>query len=151
MAKWLLFLALPAIMAAQPPRGGQRPWFLDAEVVRDLSLTDGQTKQIRQTQKDFRARMFDLRTAIDKAESDLDAVFNEEPVDQNKANDAINRLAGARGELTKAVSQMDLKLRMILTLPQWQELQKRQRTWPGPRRRGPNGGSPQPNGLNQQK
>src|SRR5260370_3224513 len=140
MAKWLIILALPVLLCAQPPHGGgPRPWFLDAEVVRDLNLSDAQVKQIRQTQKDFRPRMFELRGVVDKAESDLDAVFNEDPVDQNRANDVINRLASARGELTKAVSQMDLKLRTILTVQQWQELQKRQRILPGPPWRRPRG------------
>jgi Spy/CpxP family protein refolding chaperone len=120
--------------------------------VRDLNLSDSQIKQIRQTQKENRARMFDLRATADKAESDLEAAFNEDPVDQNKANDAINRIATTRGELTKAISQMELKLRTILTIQQWQELQKRQLNWPGPRRRAPNqGGSTTPSGAPQQK
>ena len=51
-------------------------------------------------------------------------------MDQTKANDAINQLAAARGELTKAVSQMDLKLRMILTAQQWQQLQQDNSTAP---------------------
>jgi len=122
------------ILCAQPGRG-PRPWFLDSQVVRDLNISDVQLKQIRQTQKEFRSRMFELRAAVDKAESDLDAAFNEDPVDQVKSNDAINRLANARGELTKAVSQMTLKLRTVLTAQQWQELQARERSRPGMRRR----------------
>ena len=136
MPKWLLILLVPVVLSAQSPRG-PRPWFLDSEVVRDLNVTDAQLKQIRQTQRDFRSRMFDLREAVNKSESDLAAIFNEDPVDQNKANDAINRLVAARGELTKAVSQMDLKLRMVLTAQQWQELKQRQGSdRPGMRRRG---------------
>src|SRR5258708_4271752 len=140
MIKWALLLIVPAMLIAQQPRVGLRPWFLDAEVVRDLNLSDGQIRQIRQTQKDFRAHMLDLHAAANKAETDLEAAFNEDPVDQNKANDAINRLASTRGDLTKTISQMDLKLRTILTAQQWQELQQRQRTRPGLRHRGPNQG-----------
>jgi Spy/CpxP family protein refolding chaperone len=145
MGNWALLLIAPAMLMAQQPRVGPRPWFLDAEVVRDLNLSDTQIKQIRQTQKDFRARMLDLREAANKAETDLEAAFNEDPVDQNKANEAINRLASTRGDLTRTVSQMDLKLRTILTVQQWQELQQRQRSRPGVRHRGPNqGGSTAP-------
>jgi len=145
MSKWALLLIVPAMLMAQQPRVGPRPWFLDAEVVRDLNLSDTQIKQIRQTQKDFRARMLDLREAANKAETDLEAAFNEDPVDQNKANEAINRLASTRGDLTRTVSQMDLKLRTILTVQQWQELQQRQRSRPGVRHRGSNqGGSTSP-------
>jgi Spy/CpxP family protein refolding chaperone len=113
--------------SAQPPRG-PRPWW-DGEVAKDLNLTDAQTKQIAQTRKDFRQRMFDVRSEVDKAESAVQAAFNQDPVDQVKANEAINQLAAARGEMTKAVSQMDLKLRMTLTADQWQQLQQKQR-WP---------------------
>jgi Spy/CpxP family protein refolding chaperone len=133
-----MVLALPMLLSAQPPRG-MRPWW-DSSVTRDLNLSDAQTKQIRTTVQEFRGRMFDLREAVNKAEGELQSSFNEDPVDQKKANDAIDRLVAARGDLMRATSQMDLKLRTVLTAQQWQELQNRQRTWPGPgpgRRRGP--------------
>jgi Spy/CpxP family protein refolding chaperone len=134
----------PPLEGSRPPgprdgmMRGPRPWW-DGQVAREINLTDAQTKQIRQVQRDFRQRMFETRALVDKAEAEVQAAFNEDPVDQNKANDAINRLAAARGELTKAVSQMDLKLRMVLTAKQWQDLNERQRGWPGPggRRRSP--------------
>jgi len=133
----LAAFAVPVMLCAQPPRG-PRPWW-DGEVAKDLNLTDAQTKQIAQTRKDFRQRMFDVRSEVEKAESAVQAAFNQDPVDQVKANEAINQLAAARGEMTKAVSQMDLKLRMTLTAEQWQQLQQKQR-WPerpGQHRRGP--------------
>jgi Spy/CpxP family protein refolding chaperone len=131
-----LVLLFPLLMSAQPPRG-PRPWW-DAEVAKNLNLTEAQNRQIVQTRQEFRQRMFDLRATVDKAETDVQAVFDEDPVDQLKANDAINRLAAAHSELTRAVSQMDLKLRTILTAQQWQELKQLQRPRPrGPGRRGP--------------
>jgi Spy/CpxP family protein refolding chaperone len=137
-----LILLFPILLCAQPPRG-PRPWW-DSELTKELNLSDAQTKQIRQTQQDFRSRMFELRAAVNKAEADLQSAFDEDPVDQNKANESINRLAAAHSELTKAVSQMDLKLRTILTAQQWQDLKQRQRSRPdhrGPNRRGPTSGS----------
>ena len=138
MTRLWLVVALAGVLYAQPPRG-PRPWW-DSKVTQDLNLSDAQTKQIRATVQEFRSRMFDLRASVNKAESDLEAVFNEETVDQRKANDAIERLVSTRSELIRATSQMEVKLRMLLTAQQWQELQKRQRTWPdrnSPRRRGP--------------
>ena len=49
-------LFLPVTASAQFPRG-PRPWW-DGQLAKDLNLTDAQTKQIRQTQDDFRPRMF---------------------------------------------------------------------------------------------
>jgi len=155
IAVLLSALWLPATLCAQFPRG-PRPWW-DGRLAKDLNLTDAQTKQIRQTQDDFRPRMLQLRSDVNKAESAVNALFNEDPVDQAKANDAINQLAAARAELTKAVSQMDLKLRMILTAAQWQQLQQRQRGrperpgGPGRRRGSPEGSGPATPNPNLQK
>jgi Spy/CpxP family protein refolding chaperone len=158
MAKWFrLTIVVPALLCsqflcAQPgPGRGPRPWW-DSDVSRDVNLSDAQTKQIQSTVQEFRGRMMDVRGTVNKAESDVEAAFNEDPVDQTKANDAINRLAAARGELTKAVSQMDLKLRTILTAQQWQDLQKRQhRPGPGMRRRGSARDVPTTSSLKQDK
>jgi Spy/CpxP family protein refolding chaperone len=142
-----LLLAIPALLAAQPGRG-PRPWW-DSDIARDLNLSDAQMKQIRQTVQDFRPRMLELRAEVARAENEVEASFNEDPVNEARATDAINHLAAARAEVTKAVSQMDLKLRMILTAQQWQDLKQKQqqRPWPdrpGPRRRGPRSGATGP-------
>jgi Spy/CpxP family protein refolding chaperone len=68
----------------------------------------------------------DLREAVQRADSDLEIALGENPLDQRKANEAIEHLATARGELTRTLSQMTLRLRTILTNEQWQELQRRQ-------------------------
>jgi Spy/CpxP family protein refolding chaperone len=138
---FVLLLLAPALLAAQPMRG-PRPWW-EGELAKDLNLSDSQTKQILQTREDFRARMIETRQAVNHAEQDVEAVFNEDPVDQAKASEAINRLAEAHAEATKAISEMELKFRMILTAQQWQDLKQRERAWPGGRgRRRPPGAPP---------
>jgi Spy/CpxP family protein refolding chaperone len=148
-------LLVPVLLCAQPPRGrGPR---LRPEVAKQLNLTDAQTKQMDQVNADFRERLNTVRDEVNKAEAALDAVFNEDPVDPAKGNDAINRLAAARGELTRALSQHDLKLRMILTAQQWEQLKQiehEHEPWPGRggRRRGPpKTTTPTPNGPIPQK
>lgn len=137
----VLLLLGPALLAAQPMRG-PRPWW-EGQLAKDLNLSDAQTKEILQTRQDFRARMLETRKAVTQAEQDVEAVFNEDPVDQVKANEAINRLAEAHAEATRAVSEMELKFRMILTAQQWQDLKQRQGAWPGGRgRRRPPGAVP---------
>jgi Spy/CpxP family protein refolding chaperone len=146
-------LLFPVLLCAQPPRGrGPR---LIPEVVKQLNLSDAQTKQMDQVNQDFRPRLNAVRDEVNKAEAAMDAVFNEDPVDPAKGNDAINRLAAARSELTKALSQHDLKLRMILTAQQWEQLKEIEHShepWPGRggRRRGPpKSTTPTPNVPNQ--
>ena len=129
----VLFAALPVVthvalwaQGGRPfPSGWERPWW-DSPVVQDLNLTEAQQNDIRATVKEYRDRVVDIRKAIESADRDLEAVFNSEnPVDQRKATEAIERLAGARGDMTRALSQMSLKLRTALTAEQWQELQRR--------------------------
>lgn len=124
----VLFAALPLALYAQGQRafpGWERPWW-DSPLVQDLNLTEAQQNDIRATVKDYRDRVVDIRKAVESADRDLEAVFNSEnPVDQRKASEAIERLASARGDMTRALSQMSLKLRTVLTAEQWQELQRR--------------------------
>jgi len=128
---WLalaLPLLLTSVVNAQPGGGGGRallPWW-DNPLVQGLDLTETQRTQIRAVVKEYRNRLVDARAAVEKAEGDLEDIFSEETVDQRKGTETIDRLAGARGELTKALSQMSLRMRSVLTLQQWQELQRRQ-------------------------
>jgi len=124
---------MTAVALAQPPHP-PRPLFAwwDSPIARDLNLKDEQNRQIRDVVRSFRNKLIDQRSAMDKAEGDLEDVFNDEKIDQKKANDAVDRLANSRAEMSRTVSQMTLKLRTILTAEQWHELQKRLPKGPPP-------------------
>ena len=142
-------MLVPARMSAQGPRPGGGAWWESAwwnsPLVRTLDLSEAQTKDIRSTVQEYRGHLLELREAVRRADGDLEALMTTSPVDQRKASDAIDRLANARGELTRTLSQMTLRLRGILTNEQWQELQQRASERGGPggrlgRGRGPLGG-----------
>ncbi len=117
----VLCLALPLMaQGRRPPMG----WW-DSPTVKDLNLTDDQTRTIRETVREYRARLIDQRAAAEKAEGDLEDLFNDGEVDQKRAGEAIDRLANARADLTRTMSQMSLRLRSVLTQDQWRELQRR--------------------------
>ena len=127
--KWTLCFILavtPALHAQGPRGGGFFPWW-DSPIANGLELTDAQRTQIRLVTGDFRGRMMEVRDAVRKAENDLDAVFNEDSVDQRRGSEAIDRLTKARAEMTKAVAEMSLRMRSVLTPQQWQELRQRER------------------------
>ncbi len=132
--------AMTGAMWAQGPRvgfGKSVSWW-EGPLAADLNLSDSQVRQLRSTVSQFRVRLAELRANVNRAERDVQTAFNDDPVDQGRANDAIEQLVNARGELFRATSQMDLKLRTVLTAEQWQELQERQRQPlmpPGGRRR----------------
>ena len=134
--------AAPVLLSAQAPRPSLA-WWESPLLNESLDLTDVQTRQIRATVSDYRGKLLELRSAVDRAEAGLQTAFNEDPVDPRKANEAIDQLVTARSELVRTISQMDLKLRLVLTAEQWQVLQSQQRLGRGPaRRRGPKGPPP---------
>ena len=129
---WLMFAA--ALLAASMPLRAQIPgtwnWW-DGPIARDLNLNEEQNKQIRAVVRESRDRLIQLRGAVESAEAELRDEMNEDKVDNRKAEAAIERVVKSRSELMRAVSQMSLKLRLILTPTQWQELQRRERRPPG--------------------
>ena len=114
---------------AQLPKGTYAWW--SSPIVQTLHLSDEQSKQIRQTIKEYRPRLLELRAAVERAETDLEREFNQPTVDTHRATETIDRFASARGDLTRTLSQMSLKLRTVLKPEQWDELQ-RQRPGRGP-------------------
>jgi len=129
----VLGLVFACALPAQMPRG-QYAWW-NSPVVQDLKLSDAQRQQIRLTVKEYRVRLLDIRARMEKAENDLESLFNQDPVDSPKANEAIDRLASTRSELTRALSQMSLRLRSLLNAQQWQQLQDYQTRHPRRERR----------------
>jgi Spy/CpxP family protein refolding chaperone len=122
----LLLVALLAAgtLSAQLPKSFY-VWWNKPEIVRNLKLTPVQREQIRSTIQQFRPHLLNVRAAVNQAEQALTSQFDRSPVDPAKTNEAIERLVDARSDLTRTLSQLSLKLRLILSDEQWQELQRR--------------------------
>jgi Spy/CpxP family protein refolding chaperone len=112
------------ILCAQMPRGIYA-WWSRPQIARDLNLSPAQREQIRATVQQYRPHLLNVRMAVNQAEEDLANQFNRNPVDPGKTNEAIDRLVDARSDLTRTLTQLSLKLRLVLTEQQWQELQRR--------------------------
>jgi Spy/CpxP family protein refolding chaperone len=119
----LLVCMLGVPLLAQPPRGFF-PWW-DSPVAKDLNLSEDQTKQIRSVVREYRSKLIAQRAAVEKAEGEFEDQFNDDLFDQRRAGDALERLITARGDMTRSLSQMTLRLRAVLTADQYRELQKR--------------------------
>ena len=113
------------------PKPEMTAWW-DQPVARDLGLSDEQNKQIRATVAESRDHLIQLRGAVDSAEAVLRDAMDEEKVDARHAQAAIEQVVATHAEMMRAVAQMSLKLRGILTSAQWQELQKRESQPPPP-------------------
>ncbi|MFN7938424.1 MAG: periplasmic heavy metal sensor [Bryobacteraceae bacterium] len=136
-------------LSAQQPRDFF-PWW-DMPVARTLNLSEDQTRQIQMIVREHRDKLVDLRGAIEKAENQLSDIMDEERPDPGKANAAIDRVATARADLTRAFSQMGLKLRLVLTPAQWKDLQAKRPKPPLPGQPGPPVRKPPLNGPRPQQ
>lgn len=132
----IAFALLVASLAyAQAPRDFY-PWW-DSPVSREIGLTDDQRSRVQEVVREYRDKLIDLRGALEKAEAALGDAFNEENFDARRAAEAADRIAKTRAELTSVLSQMSIRLRSILTLQQWREIQRRRPQMP--EGRGPQG------------
>ncbi len=113
-------------LLAQPPRGTFNWW--ESPLTQDINLSEDQRTKIRDAIREYRPKLIDLRANLEKAEIDTEEVLNDENVDQKRAGESIERLVVARGDMTRAMSQMSMRLRRILTAEQWKELQGKRRT-----------------------
>ena len=119
----LTMMMLAAPLMAQMPRGAFNWW--ESPLTRDINLTEDQRKQIQEAIRGFRPKLIDLRASLEKAELETEYALNDDTLDMKRANEAIERLAGARADMTRTMSQMSIRFRSILTAEQWKDLQKR--------------------------
>jgi Spy/CpxP family protein refolding chaperone len=117
----LLILAAACALAQGPE---MLPWW-DGPMVQNLNLSADQQRQIRAAVSEFRDRLIEQRGTVQKAEGNLQDLMNEDQVNETRAREAIDKLVAARSELLRTVSQMTLKMRVVLTPEQWQTVQKR--------------------------
>ena len=117
----LLILASACALAQGPDL---RPWW-EGPMAQNLNMSADQQKQIRAAVREFRDRLIEQRGTVQKAEGNLQDLMNEDQVNEARGREAIDKLVAARSELMRTVSQMTLKMRMVLTPEQWQQVQKR--------------------------
>ena len=97
----------------------------NSPVRNDLGLNQEQTQKVREIVRSFRSRLLDARNNANKAEGELEDVFNDNEVNSKQATQAINKLAAARAESSRVFLQMSVQLRSVLTLDQWRTLIRR--------------------------
>lgn len=117
-----LYLALAVIACAQ--NRPNFPWW-NSPVVNDLGLTPPQSQKIRQIVRAHRAPLLDARNNVQKAEGDLEDLFNDPEVNPEAAKPVIARLAAARAEANRVFLDMSVQMRAVLTIDQWRQLVKR--------------------------
>lgn len=117
-------LLISATALAQGPPPAHFPWW-EGPIARGLNLTEDQEDQIQTILKAHRNLMIDQRAATEKAEAELQDLFDDPGALGARASEIIGRLAGARDNMTRTYMEMSYKLRRVLTDEQWTTLKKR--------------------------
>jgi periplasmic protein CpxP/Spy len=113
----------PPMEQALGVRGPQGRWWNDPDMVQKLQLTDDQRKTMDQILLDHRAKLIDMRAAVDKAELAMEPLMREDQPNESQILGQIDKVAQARAELEKANARFLLAIRSKLSPDQWKQLQ----------------------------
>lgn len=133
MKRNLAILVLTAAFAASaqtpaapaPRRPGPPVAWWENPVANGLTLTDAQKDRINHIVREHKDRLAAERQEAERAERELESVFNADSVDMQRGKAVTEQLVKARGELTQDMVRMTLRLRSVLTADQWKSLQDR--------------------------
>lgn len=118
----------PAVSAPKaPPLALGEPlgvWWRDPKLAQRIGLSSDQQKAIESIWRDNRARLADLISSLDKDQTDMGSLLKAEKPDETKITTQIDRVVQARAELERANARMLLGIRMVLTLDEWDRLQR---------------------------
>jgi Spy/CpxP family protein refolding chaperone len=139
---WRTFLLaactlLPVAGQAPTSRGSVAWW--ENPVANGLTLSEEQKHRINHIVREHREQLATDRQDVERAERDLESVFNADVVDFQRGRIVTEQLAKVRGQLTQDMVRMTLRLRSVLTAEQWKSLQDRNaaaRSLKGARREG---------------
>jgi Spy/CpxP family protein refolding chaperone len=98
-------------------------WWHNPDLIQKLNLTPDQQKRMDDILQQNRTQLTDLRSNLEKQESQMGPMLSADQPDTNKILAQIDHTAQARAELEKAHARMLLSIRTVLTPDQWSKLQ----------------------------
>jgi Spy/CpxP family protein refolding chaperone len=129
MTKRLICCALLGLLLAAAPVFAQNrsnfAWWNSPIAAEICGLTPAQTQKIRQIVRSYRPRLLDARNNMQKAELDLEDIFNDAEVNTQAAQPVIERVAAARAASSRVFLEMSVEVRNVLTIDQWRTLVRR--------------------------
>jgi len=114
-------------LAAQPMGVPPGRWWERPRVAEQLGLTGEQKTKLDSAALASARIMIDLKAEVEKAELDLKAAADIEPLPAARVREAFKALQQARARLESERFEMLLKVREVLTREQWRKLQELKR------------------------
>jgi Spy/CpxP family protein refolding chaperone len=123
--RWILGSAMmvgAAVVVAQPLGIPPGRWWEQPKVADQLALTADQTQQLNTLTLGHARTMVDLKGSVEKAEIDLRAAAETDPLDAKQVRQNFAALQQTRMRLESERFDMLLKVRQVLTTEQWHKL-----------------------------
>ncbi|MFI5166682.1 MAG: Spy/CpxP family protein refolding chaperone [Thermoanaerobaculales bacterium] len=123
--RWILGSAMmvgAAVVVAQPLGIPPGRWWEQPKVAEQLALTADQTQQLNTLTLGHARTMVDLKGSVEKAEIDLRAAAETDPLDAKQVRQNFAALQQTRMRLESERFDMLLKVRQVLTTEQWHKL-----------------------------
>jgi len=99
-------------------------WWRDPKLVQQIGLSNDQQKGIETIWRDNRAMLANLISALDREQTEMASLLKAEKPDEAKITTQIDRVVQARAELERANARMLLGIRKVITLDEWERLQR---------------------------
>jgi hypothetical protein len=110
------------------PGTGLGAWWKNSDIVRKLSLSDEQVKNISRTYLEHKLKLIDLQADLEKQELRLQPLMDIDQPDDSKVGEQIDLITAARGRLEKENAMMMLAIRRWLSVDQWKTLKSLEAT-----------------------
>jgi Spy/CpxP family protein refolding chaperone len=120
---WLVllsFVLLPSISRGEDIYPGK--WWRIPEVAEKLALTDAQKQQLDTLFMSNRGRLVELKSALERERTELNALLEKEPVDEAAIMTQLKKLESARTDLSSERLRFGLEVRKILGYERFQDL-----------------------------
>ena len=118
----------PAVPAPKAPPlafgGPLGVWWRDPKLVQQIGLSSDQQKSIESIWRDNRPTLANLISVLDKEQAGIASLLKADKPDENKITTQIDRVVQARAELERANARMLLGIRMVISLDEWERLQR---------------------------
>jgi Spy/CpxP family protein refolding chaperone len=114
-----LALAGSALCAAAPAlaRGGMdtmQKWWNSPRMVKELKLTSAEKERLDQLFLEFRRNRIEYRSKVKKANLEIEAAFEKEPLDEARAQKAFEQVEEAKLAKRKSLHAFMLEVRRLL-------------------------------------
>jgi len=103
-------------------RSDMGKWWQNADIVKQLQITDAQVSQLDQIFLDHRMRLIDYGADMEKQDLKLQTLLDDDVPNEAQINTQVDQVLDARGKLEREYTTMNLDLRKVLSLAQWRQL-----------------------------